>query len=144
MTEEMRSRLLGMILGRVSRGQFPQREPVAFLYNGVRLPGLPVVDGLPNVYFAKRTIMGITGYCAYFTSEPYYAFASTGEYCIGRRIGDCYYIVKEGDTEWAYQSTWENEGVIEPVATVFWANFDIFNEDGSVALAASNPVPVYE
>ena len=25
-----------------------------------------------------------------------------------------------------------------------WANYDIFNEDGSVYLAASDPIPIYE
>lgn len=39
MTDEKRSRVLGMILGSVSRGQFPQREPVAFLYGHVAKEG---------------------------------------------------------------------------------------------------------
>jgi len=33
MTEEMISRVKGMILGLVSRGQFPHREPVAYLHD---------------------------------------------------------------------------------------------------------------
>lgn len=39
MTDNMRSRVLGMILGSVSKGQFPQREPVAFFYGHVAKEG---------------------------------------------------------------------------------------------------------
>lgn len=39
MTEEMRSRLLGMILASVSRGVFPQREPIGYLYGHVAKEG---------------------------------------------------------------------------------------------------------
>ena len=42
MTEKMRSSVMGLILGQFSSPlPMAQKEPVAYLYNGVRLPKLP-------------------------------------------------------------------------------------------------------
>ena len=119
-------------------------EPVAYLYNGVRLPPLPVVEGRPKAYMTKHTAFGITRYRVHFLSEPYYAVSSDGQYAIGHRSGDVDYTAKVNDTEWVYQTVWEQNGVWAAVSDVLWANFDILDESGAVVLAASNPVPVYE
>ena len=48
-------------------------------------------------------------------------------------IWDFYYEYGEGEKAESVQ-----------VTTPIWANFDILNEDGSVYLAASDPIPVYD
>ena len=133
---DLRSRVLGTIFGTLSRGSFPKREPVAFLYNGVRLPGLPVVEG-----YAFLTLrLGI--YTLYFSD--FYEFGANSE------TGNWQVRIPEGNQ--MYQVTAENEWQ-KQVSTaarainyenILWANFDVINPSGYVHMAASEPVPVYE
>lgn len=138
--------LIGYLAGRriTAHRTTQERVPVAFLYNGVRLAKLPVVEGKPEVFFTRHTAFGITKYYAHFTSELYYATSSDGVYCIGRLAGDVYYSAKERDTEWTYGTTWENDGVMAAVDDVLWANFNVVDENGDVVLPKSDPIPVYE
>lgn len=150
---DLRSRVLGTIFGTLSRGSFPKREPVAFLYNGVRLPGLPDLSEQDKkvyrfVYITKflaaqkRSVTfspvrmvydPATGGVRPENGEP----VTVLEYSVG------YYGTP---TEWGEPKTVEipfsdSYTRISP----FWANTDILNEDdGTVYLAASEPVPVYE
>ena len=137
--------------------QFPKptAEPVAFLYNGVRLPGLPVVEGkefmeilyvIPQNDYHKIGYYMVTAY-----STPYY---------VNPEDGKTYY---SADGEYTYFSAWNTDGSIrdgfeEPQtesyskdewagtfsSNLIWTNFDVCDSTGKVLLAGSEPVPVYE
>ena len=135
--------LSGMASAAASRGILP-RVPIAYLYNGVQLPGLPVVEGKTKAYLYKATAIGITRYHIVLISEPYYAISSNGSYSIGHRPGDVEYLAKESALEWNQSVIWEANGLDVATDNVLWANFDILNENGGIVLAKSDPVPVYE
>ena len=52
--------------------------------------------------------------------------------------------LSHGETEWAYKETanCESGDIILAYTDVQWTNTDIYNEDGTLYLAASIPVPV--
>lgn len=160
MTEEMISRVKGMIAALVSRGQFPKREPVAFLYghvakegetpthtiNGVEYVGeiLPEVQKThAYVYIGTLDVLGNT-YCAWYASEyPFYMDSvgcTTEGY--GSILSGAVRTPIHAGSEWdCTDISWDanNHGGL-PI----WANHDILSEDGAVYLAASDPIPVYE
>lgn len=117
------------------------------LYNGIPLPAMPEHEH-PNAYIYYSPGLGAISpakYCLLFTTEPYYGVSSDGKYCIGRQIGDIKYVAFEPITDestWGSKAESTTQGVENPVGTVVWANFDVLNEDGSVFLKASDPVPV--
>jgi hypothetical protein len=174
MTEEMRSRVLGMILGSVSRGQFPQREPIGYLYGhvakegetpthtingvgyvGVVAPGLPVVDGYDYMAISRFVSNGVTTYTADFTTVK----LVSNEVAFGYRIGFDNSIYAEGylGQYRLSESKWEQLAIDMTIDTssdffkydtendhLIWTNHDIVNEDGTVYLAAIEPIPIYE
>lgn len=146
--------LLGLALGLTGKPlRFAQGEPVAYLYNGVRLPPLPMVDkekfpfavitrgtGLysrTEVCFVKaisyRTCVNSSGYSQY--QVGYF-----GEYLYARKPSD--------SDQWGElkSATTENGLFWCEVGSdyIIWTNTDIHYESGEVAYAASDPVPVYE
>lgn len=118
--------------------QFPQREPVAFLYNGVRLPGVPVAEGMEFAFIYKLT----STYTVVFTDS--YEFGSNSE--------NVFWHITVPDGNQAYMLTPENEWrQLSSTSArevnyeyIIWANFDVPAPSGEVYLAASAPVPVYE
>lgn len=120
------------------------REPVAYLYNGVRLPGLPEEwnpethpfaclfttggnvytlrmmpsDSYYTTYFNKRVFMSDNG-CLEATNVT----GDTDRFTLTERTGGVYISLTD---------------------KTIWVNFDLVNEDGSIFLAASDPIPVYE
>ena len=155
---DLRSRVLGTIFGTLSRGTFPQRNPVAWLYNGVRLPGLPVVEGFDKakfthkmIYFSNGSGDDVASYAFIAFSEPLYLnlddntlrWSATGEY-----IYFANFALADGSpgemwsfTDGPYNKDdwWGNFG-----EHVIWTNYDICDTTGAVHLAGSEPVPVYE
>lgn len=161
MTEKMKSFVKGILLGLVSRAEFPQgKEPVAYLYNGVRLPKLPEWDKEAYPYAVlKRYIytdgtevkVDKTTLCcssAPFTYEAQYdsdvvASRPTAGYL------DCVIDNLLGETEWGEMTAYSLSYMENPYISInpvpFWTNYDIERNDGSgVWLAASDPVPVYK
>lgn len=120
------------------------RVPVAYLYNGVRLPGLPKEwnpethpfaclfttggnvytlrmmpsDSYYTTYFNKRVFMSDNG-CLEATNVT----GDTDRFTLTERTGGVYISLTD---------------------KTIWVNFDLVNEDGSIFLAASDPIPVYE
>ena len=155
--------LLGCRVGQLIKGMRGKvKEPVAFLYgpDKVRLPKIPEVEGFEFVYI-------------YVSYGQYTLMISTQEleYRSWKDIGNSYYLypvnmplteeltVKHAylDAEEAESGTWEftwsktYEAGYDMVneqsgfGIPFWANTTVMNhEDGSIYLAASDPVPVYE
>ena len=174
MTEEKRSRVLGMILASVSRGVFPQREPIGYLYghvakegetpthtiNGVDyvgavLPKLPEWDRQKYPY-AYIYYSSIFGYSLFYSGAQLYAEYHEGK---GRyRITSC--GVPVAARQWWYQNErWDHLSqidtwLIDYVGTTIWSNADMYlvvtDESGNqtltdtVYLPESEPVPVYE
>ena len=154
---DLRSFLTGlaMSLCTLSRGTFPQRNPVAFLYNGVRLPGLPVVEKPYALIRESHTDGGVMW--AYFKATPFVCGVFSGIGQKYRRI-----VVQDADVyilangEWVYREDhsntsitldrWEADtgNVVSVSNTVHWCKPSILYEDETVFLGESDPVPVYE
>lgn len=136
----------GHLLGCRLRGQRPEgKKPTAYSYNGTVLPPLPEVEGMPYALICHG--LSKDYWFVYLGAEAFPYTASV----LGSSIacdGDTYYRLVDG--EWGYRATTTNsiniigmDGVRE--TDIIWANHDLINSsDGSVYLAATEPIPVYE
>ena len=145
MTEKMRSSVMGLILGQFS-SPLPevQKEPVAYLYNGMRLPKLPEWDrgSYPFAYISNG-FLGIGRSYVYFKNVEY-GKTDGGNHCIIVPAGTGMYGLYSNG-QWKEPTvTTEDDFMPVPDSILIWANFDVLNEDGSVFLTASEPIPVYE
>ena len=139
---DLRSRVLGTIFGTLSRGTFPQRNPVAWLYNGVRLPGLPVVEGLSSAGIYKIYSNGLPVYFLVLSAnemETESGLKGVFNAPIAR------YRYDQDSDSWTLVAEL-TEGSWSTMLTGFvWATYDIYYHDsGNLFLAKSEPVPVYE
>ena len=151
MTGKMRDYVKGLILG-LSGKPLPmsQKEPVAYLYNGVRLPKLPERDekAFPYALITYNSSAGgfYSLYC--FSVEP--AVASEGNFTL---------VPYDANNNGQYINTVFGEGKAnsfkDPLDFVTlmgsvtegttWTNFDLrYKGTDKVYSAASDPVPVYE
>lgn len=143
MSLDLRSWLTGYALG-LAGNPLPfavveKREPVAYLYNGVRLPALPEWDKEKYPYV---TVVD-------FTSGLYGAIPGTYERPLTHEDGritteqpDClFYMISQ--TNLKYSEWTEATNYIS--GRVIWANYDVFDIDGvTLYMSASDPAPVYE
>ena len=137
------SMTLGWLVGRRVAGQrTKQKTAVAYLYNGVQLPPLPEWD--KETYPYAYIVHGNSTYKVRFCSVPLVAlnislilsntFSSQGEHEIN-------YKLENGE--------WVDETYAGGCSAV-WSNTDIYYKDsvpdvgGTLAMAASDPIPVYE
>lgn len=130
------------------------RKPTAYLYNGIRLPALPEWDREKYPYAVISNADGWGG-CRLFVlttiSNHHVKLVTTVSgvtelryfYGVGCRYVQC--ICDEKTGMW---SSFGDEVEVFFEASHFslpiWANFDLLNEDGTVNVATSDPVPVYE
>ena len=140
---------LGWLVGRQIAGQrrAVEKQPVAYLYNGVKLPALPKVEGYP--YAIIRSFPHYQ--YAYLSIAPEYVFTTDwlGISAVVRfPKGLISYLVRwDGDD--GLPSEWSEEAVISNssdtnLEAISWSNFDIYTPSGDLYLAASDPIPVYE
>lgn len=132
--------LQGVEIGRKIKAQrLAKQEPVAYMYNGVQLPELPEWDKETYPY---AFINGDdTYYMLHVTDKPLKAidgYMRSEEGTVAHEYSEL------GDGVWKkfYQTN-----IIAGVHTLLlpmWSNRDVLNEDGSVYLSASEPIPVYE
>lgn len=124
------------------------REPVAYLYNGVRLPKLPVVKGLEFAFLDNE---GGGWYGLYLSPKLPIVKQLPTDY--GDNTGDWLCNITGGQRwrhdpnikAWVLKENLEtDEKPIWSFGQGFWASHDIYNEDGTLYLAASDPIPVYE
>lgn len=133
-----------------------RREPVAYLYNGVRLPDINSVwtDELkathPYAYVVdiSRLYPGVTGFLLFICDTPLYADAHSA-FC--KVYADCTLIRYDLDGEsWKYFNTFPNSSGDDVFNRkwMLWCSDDILWTEntnlGTVYLAASDPIPVYE
>lgn len=128
--------------------RWPSREPVAYLYNGVRLPKMPEVDGYPFRFIRVHPFTVPGAYALYCLSEVSYVESTGSAQNIVITEENCVYF-DTFDEDWVnVVGGWISHPV--PAGSVafqdwtIWANFTMYNRDGSVCIEASNPVPVYE
>lgn len=128
-----------------------KREPVAYLYNGVRLPKLPEWDRemYPWAVIVSFPTLGYRLSC-FSSTARYYVDEASGLYSFGGTVENpvpCLVWNKRfTDTDWCNFEERTNHSVTVKSSSnpLLWASFDILDEDGIVYLAASNPTPVYE
>jgi len=147
---------VGYKLGSMIAGQRTMRTPVAFLYNGVRLPGLPEWDcpylrisydsGLLLYSIDGLKTKPVTRYIepnenTIIPFDPYWYEYLAEEDTYKRRIYD---EVRDSSWEAGIDGDYQTGDCGERVDAVIWANYDICTPDGTILLAASEPVPVYE
>lgn len=120
------------------------REPVAYLYNGVRLPKLPEWDkeAYPYAVIYKNNLGKYKLLCS--ANRIIESIDGTGQ-------ATGYFQIPDGD----WLRTGYSDGIWGDFAqhsgqelltlyTLIWTNTDIHYADGTVYLAYSEPVPVYE
>lgn len=110
-----------------------------YLYNGVELPALPVVDGCQYMYIFPVT----NSYYCHITAKARH-YLKNGVICRLEDTMGCCYSAKSGGTEWGVIGGGLGTMVASNNATIsapIWSNHDIYNEDGTLYLAASEPVP---
>ena len=115
------------------------REPIAYSYNGVILPKLPEWDNATKQYAT------ILSHVADGVKEYWLKFSTTQQTVVsggGAAVWlGCDYILQDG--VWVEDSAGGG-------GTVVWANHDVYYSNsveevgGTIYLAASEPIPVYE
>lgn len=109
-----------------------------YLYNGVELQALPEWD--KEAYPYAMLFDSSNPYFEAFDSEPY----KTDFDLLGfRQDGKCVTaFIDDGADSWGElrEGTYSVGGTT--LGFPFWANFNIRDDDGTIHLAASDPVPV--
>ena len=141
-------KLAAYLLGRRIAGQRRKQDrvPVAYLYNGVRLPGLPEV---PKEYSFVFMWSGTGYYEVCFATVESVVYSASNLSIFPAETGGTYleYICKDsGIWEETRYSGNEYTGYLASVAQkMIWTNFNLkYKGTDTVFFTASNPVPVYE
>jgi hypothetical protein len=151
--------LIGWLTGRRIAGQRKKTEkvPVAYLYNGVRLPKLPEWDKEKYPY-AIIALVGTSGFGGSIYSlrmpedNSVVTYGDANTQAINANKSSLFSNVMGVTDENASSKSWADVkqysmGDIDnyiDLDTIIWTNFDIYKTDGTLYLAASDPIPVYE
>jgi hypothetical protein len=116
-----------------------------YLYNGVLLPALPEWDKETYPYAVIMATNFSTVKAFYISDKP--AFMSYDEdlLCVIYPYGTNYMqCSSRSGAEWGEfgDANTPTSLVIDEGSRLIWTNHDILNEDGSIYLAASEPIPV--
>ena len=166
--------LQGWIVGKRLAAMRGKRKPVAYLYNGVWLPKLPEWDKEQYPYAWIEYLGLNTGWLFVSQTPLYATGSIFNNYIgnLGQEVRNDSakdtYSITFPRPDWEDQSrTWKPtidddprefvaslpcdpvDGAYDPVVgvnmfTVFWSNHDVYDENGTLYLAASDPVPIYE
>ena len=127
-----------------------EREPVAYLYNGVRLPKLPEWDKKKYPYVMMWDRHGGTYGTVYAFSVAHHKIMlveGATETAIGVGAGETYLEISYGMGDYSQFQSFTEKTPDSPALLsreVHWSNYDIVDENGTLFLAASDPVPIYE
>lgn len=121
----------------------PEKTLIGYSYNGVG--PLPDIEALPSEFSYRVLVF-------YSQASVYYAYCFASERIYKNNYLDIVGSYGSMATSYGYEDgTWifKSEGSMNGLemgswAQPVWSNYDILNADGSVYLAASEPVPVYE
>ena len=143
------SLLMGWLTGEMVKAMLSKKkEPVTYLYNGVRLPKLPEVEGYDNAFTQNKddvflVLSNAKLYEHISVSMPEkYPHALTWE-----TAGTSRFYQLSG-AEWVFAGSVDHqadESYLGAGELVFWSSCSIYNEDGiTLFLEGSAPIPVYE
>lgn len=131
------------------------REPVAWLYNGVRLPKLPEWDRETYPYAVIwHTLVG--AYILFASKTPCVGTGNThsmsGTAEITTTSAGLYFTKSYNEADWGggdEETVSYTLGIANKDGTgaysILWADYDIVGADGSAVLvSAADPIPVYE
>lgn len=144
----------------VARQRGAKKKPVAYLYNGVRLPALPEWDKEKYPYAVidewESTFNGHAGkiyFLSFYTEKIVWKRESNKWYMPGKLVVyattdsakiaeyfDSFAPGEVGFNMWGIAE--EDDGIA--CDKVIWTSTDLVFDDGTLYLAASEPVPVYE
>lgn len=114
-----------------------------YFYNEIELPALPEwdKDKYPYVFIEFNPFIVNNGYHLYcLPSKPTNYPSEPSLQCA---YPNAIYDPIEETDEWYFRGEWtEGTAFLKSISRIKWANFDIYNNDGSLYLAASEPVPV--
>lgn len=141
----LKSWLMGLALALAGKPRLlAKREPVAWLYNGVRFPLVPERNRkkYPYVFIAKSLIL--KSYHAIASQEP--AVVLNGSFGTIDYEYPWLRLNYDEETGWGNWREMAEDAESSFVAdsSGAWTNYDLLKEDGSIWLAASEPIPVYE
>lgn len=141
------AQLSAFLLGQqLRRNLMAVREPTMYSYNGVVLPKLPEWDKSKYPY----AVIWRSG----TTNNPYYCAVPFEDYSFQKSGGGVWivwHVPSDSQVPW-YKATLESKAFeyyydeygYAVVSAIVWANFDVLNADGTLFLAKSDPVPIYE
>lgn len=164
MTDKMRSYVKGLLLGLCGKPlPITQKEPVAYLYNGVRLPDINTVwdkEKYPYAFIRVSTetktarlhitssIIKIRLYDGYpDVLDRAIAAADGSQRQFDYRpeeYGENWIETEISDIRSENYSVGDTVFVYSDATPLRWVNCDVMTEDGIVLLKASEPIPVYE
>lgn len=144
---------LGWLVGKQITGQrkAQEKEPIAYLYNGVPLPPLPEWDRtkypyvLLDNYKWLNEIMIALLVC--YSEKAETGYNDDGDIADwveikGTRIEfRVNYPINTIPTDWGEPTEYTGGPANR---SGIWSNTDIYLDDGTLYLAASEPIPVYE
>lgn len=134
-----------LCFGMMMQAEGVWREPVAFLYNGVRLPGLPESE-LPYVVIYYDA--SVNEYRLFASSAPIVRPEGRPAVYVVRGGNILYRLYKNENSVFVLYIERESSSDLDVVSsqdTLVWSNTDIITEDdGSVVFEYTEPVPVYE
>lgn len=147
----------GCLIGRQIAGQrrTQEKQPIAYLYNGIRLPALPEWDKETYPYAVIITSTDVESYRLYVSDKPVIyrrkdnltALALSASCKLGRSGIVYQNYPSMDDAKWSNPYITSISGATEwfdYASSYVWANYDVLWDDGSVSLTASDPIPVYE
>lgn len=126
---------------------------VNYLYNGAERPALPEYDeGVYTYAFMRHTYTGLalnnrTSWL-YLLKKVEYMLDSDSKWCIALDSENCLkFQCSDANFAWEQMDVSETEFVVSSMYNsdtryLIWSNFDVLNEDGTLYLAASGPIPV--
>lgn len=138
--------LTAFFQGRRIAGQRQKKVPVAYLYNGIRFPAIPNSENFPCLMISYDPYVFGDGehYLAWASSAPWKKAAYGFQMA---QTGSGYGYEYDANTDsWKKGVEWEDKyanGLVFPVNPI-WTNTDALNQDGTVYLEATAPVPIYE
>lgn len=129
---------MGYQIGCRLRAQRAVKKPIGYLYGGVQLPKIPEVEGYEYMVIVEYNNSGI--YTLYCMTNP---LVRTGNVLYPNKVSAPYLVCNASVDGYGEFSQKDSDLSIAAAYVPIWTNVDIINVDGSVCLAASEPVPVY-
>lgn len=139
---DLKSWLTGFAMGRAGISLPLASKPAAYLYNGHRLPALPQWNRevYPHAFILipDQTLPNADYAALYVLSQP----PVWEDNMVAFEEAEVLRVQITGEGQWPELTKTQTTSVMGDY--VRWTNVDISDAEGTVHLAASYPVPVYE